>query len=179
MDEGWRRLIWILDGGSRFFEAMTQTASWTVLVFALAIVCAGCSGGSGIDPKPVENEEPGWHEGELAHDGLGRVFRYYVPDGVAGARPVVLLLHGGTRDMDVLFGSRGGGTQEWLEIADEAGAFLLVPNGTNAETGSPTGSDQGWNDCRPTGSGSGLTNADDVGFISSLLDWMEDHFDGQ
>lgn len=154
-------------------------SSAVAVSLAAAFALAGCSGDSGIDPKPVENDEPGWHEGTLGHDGLDRVFRYYVPAGAAGDRPVVLLLHGGTRDMDVLFGPRGGGTQEWVEIADEEGAFLLVPNGTNAETGSPTGDDQAWNDCRPTGSGSGLTTADDVGFITSLLDWMGDHFDGQ
>ena len=72
--------------------------------------------------------------------------------------------------MDELFAA--GGAQEWPRIADEEGALLLVPNGTNRDTGAPSGDDQNRNDCRPQGP----TAADDVDFIDALLRWTADRF---
>jgi polyhydroxybutyrate depolymerase len=51
---------------------------------------------------------------------------------------------------------------------------LLVPNGTNLDTGSPSGDKQAWNDCRPEERA--RPDADDVGFIAALLDWAADRF---
>jgi len=76
--------------------------------------------------------------------------------------------------MDELFESGAGGTQEWRQIADEEGALLLVPNGTNIDTGAPSGDKQSWNDCRPEERA--RPDADDVGFIATLLDWAADRF---
>ena len=72
--------------------------------------------------------------------------------------------------MDELFAA--GGAQEWPRIADEEGALLLVPNGTNRDTGAPSGDDQNRNDCRSQGP----TAADDVDFIDALLRWTADRF---
>lgn len=79
--------------------------------------------------------------------------------------------------MDALFRRRAGGTNEWPEIAEEEKFLLLVPNGTNPETGSATGDDQFWNDCRAPGSVSGpQSTADDVGFVMGLRGWAQSRF---
>ena len=146
---------------------------WAILVVALS----GCGGSSGIDPLPEDSNEPGWHEGNLSRDGLERVFRFYVPERLPDSAPVVVLLHGGTQSMDAIFRPRAGGTNEWPTLAEEEKFLLLVPNGTNPETGSPVGDDQVWNDCRKsTSDGVTQSTADDVGFVMNLSDWAMSRF---
>ena len=144
-------------------------------LFACLLLLVGCSAPSGTDPDD-EGRAAGWHEETLRHDGGERRFRYYVPDTASAAVPVVMLLHGGSQSMDALFADDAGGTQEWREIAEEEGVLLLVPNGTNRDTGAPTGDNQTWNDCRPPES-EGDAEADDVGFLTALLDWAIDRFE--
>lgn len=105
----------------------------------------------------------------LEHDGLLRRFRVYQPDfAPPGGHPLLFVLHGGGGDMH---GAMNSGTNaEWPQIADEEGLLLIVPNGVNRETGDPAGTDQAWNDCRSDVSIAD-THADDVGFISALIDW--------
>ncbi len=71
--------------------------------------------------------------------------------------------------MRSLFSPLVDSTATWLNIAKEEGIILLVPNGTNPETGDSYGDDQVWNDLRPVGA-SGQSQVDDVGFLISLLD---------
>jgi Poly(3-hydroxybutyrate) depolymerase len=97
-----------------------------------------------------------------------------MPEEPPAALPIVVVLHGGTQSMDAIFSSGAGGTQEWRQIADDEGALLLVPNGTNLDTGAPSGDKQGWNDCRPEERA--RPDVDDVGFIVALLDWAADRF---
>ncbi len=148
------------------------------LLLTVAVVLAGCAGrSSGIVPLPETSTAPGWHEGGLAHDGQERRFRFYVPRQLdQGARPVVLL-HGGTQGMDELFRPNAGGTQEWPSIAEDGRFLLLVPNGTNVDTGAPDGDDQNWNDCRRPSAGAVTgSTADDVGFVVALVDWARARF---
>jgi polyhydroxybutyrate depolymerase len=77
--------------------------------------------------------------------------------------------------MNALFSRNAGGTQEWQSIADDEGFLLIVPNGVNAETGETWGNDQNWHDCR--GDAPAIeTGADDVAFISALIDWAQSNF---
>ena len=144
----------------------------------LAVALAGCSSpSSGIVPLPEESNEPGWHEGRISHGGQERLFRFYVPGRLVGGSMPVLLLHGGTQGMDELFRPNAGGTQEWPEVAEDSGFLLLVPNGTNVETGDPSGDNQRWNDCRsPSAGGVTGSTADDVGFLVALADWAGRRF---
>ncbi|HLR24509.1 MAG TPA: PHB depolymerase family esterase [Fodinibius sp.] len=137
----------------------------------LFLACSLASCSSSIDPMPEESAKPGWHEGTLRHDGLERVFLFYIPENLPDNAPVVVLLHGGTQSMDKLFRKNAGATKEWPSVAEDKGFLLLVPNGTNINTGSPTGNKQQWNDCRPIGS-----NASDVGFVNELLNWADKKF---
>ncbi|MFB6231963.1 MAG: PHB depolymerase family esterase [Salinibacter sp.] len=144
---------------------------WLILI--LAAFLAGC-GGSGSDPESAKTPAPGWHEETLRHGGLARHFRFYVPEDPPGTVPIVVVLHGGSQSMNEIFGPGAGGTREWTQIAEEEGALLLAPNGTNLDTGSPSGDKQGWNDCRPEERA--RPGTDDVDFIAALLDWTAGRF---
>lgn len=116
---------------------------------------------------------PAWagtwlEEQTLEHDGMTRYYRLFEPDvAPPEGHPLLFILHGGGGDMRSI--TQNGAHAEWEEIADEDGLLLIIPNGTNSETGDPAGDDQHWNDCR----GDAIlveTNADDVGYISALID---------
>jgi polyhydroxybutyrate depolymerase len=137
----------------------------TFPIVATLLGCAGCpnDGGTWFEDKTIVVGE------------TTRYFRYYVPQGLAGLHPVVFLLHGGTQDMESIFNRNAGGTQEWQSIADDEGFLLIVPNGVNAATGEAWGDDQNWHDCR--GDAPAIeTGADDVAFISALIDWAQANF---
>jgi polyhydroxybutyrate depolymerase len=127
--------------------------------------------------QPVEAvgmRAPGWHDEQtLRHDGQTRYFRFYVPERLEDHPAAVILLHGGTQSMRKIFRPNAGGTQAWRDLADANHFLLIVPNGTNARTGDPRGDYQNWNDCR-SNAGAGATKADDVGFITALVDWAQE-----
>lgn len=127
-----------------------------------------------------------------APDGLTRWYHYYKPEGLAANAPVIILLHGATLSYNKVIDQTRGNAQQagfgnldttqWVDIADEAGALLIIPNGV-----SPTGDDkttndtkgetQSWNDCRNADEASAIeTGADDVGFIARLMDWSRASF---
>jgi len=139
----------------------------------ISMTLLGCNS-SGIIPSDAEDLNSGWHETSIEHGDMSRVFRFYIPESISENAEVVILLHGGTQSMDKLFRPNAGGTQEWQQIAEEEGFLLMVPNGTNNNTGSPTGDNQSWNDCRPQTQGN--PDADDAGFIVSMLDWAAGRF---
>jgi polyhydroxybutyrate depolymerase len=114
----------------------------------------------------------GWEESNLEVDGLTRWYRLYIPDPLPEKPALVLYLHGGTLSMRSLFSPLAAGTKIWLEIAEQEGVVLLVPNGVNAETGDTFGNDQNWNDFRPD-QAAGQSTVNDVGFILALLDKIE------
>ncbi|MFN3615629.1 MAG: alpha/beta hydrolase family esterase [Rubrimonas sp.] len=96
-----------------------------------------------------------------------RHWREFVPPGGAAGRPVIILLHGGGQSMHSVLDSRAGGSRRWLQIARREDCVLLVPNGTDIRSGSPTGNRQSWSDFpRPNSA-----NADDVGFLAALVDY--------
>jgi polyhydroxybutyrate depolymerase len=125
--------------------------------------------------RPGGATDPGWHTLQIIrHDGADRWFRYYAPRNLPPHPAVVFLLHGGTQSMRELFRPNAGGTQEWVTVADDEGFLLVVPNGINVNTGDPSGDHQNWNDCR--GDIPNDSTADDVGFISTLIDWAVVNF---
>lgn len=155
-----------------------SAASIAALFFAgILFACSRPAGAEApeLDRQPVPDMEAGWHQGMVPHDGLARTFRFYVPDKLAAEVPVVVLLHGGTGNAAELFDRKGRGTREWLEIAEQEGLLLLVPNGTDPQTGAPTGDKLNWNDCRPK-TGRRFSEADDTGFIDALLDQIAERF---
>ena len=148
-------------------------------IAAGALGFVGCGGGSqppATEPPaspPSSNATalaPGWHTQSIQHDGIERRFRLYLPSSANGSVPVVVLLHGGRGSMFGIVSASSDGSAEWPAIADDEGLLLVVPNGTNVDTGTGDGNDQSWNDCRPQLPDGALSDADDVGFIEALLE---------
>jgi polyhydroxybutyrate depolymerase len=111
---------------------------------------------------------PGWIKNiEIQHDGTTRYFDVFVPNNLKLNPELVIQLHGGTQSKEELYDG-GGACMYWKDVAEKNNFLLLVPNGTNAETGKATGNKLNWNDCRIHPD---EKNADDVGFISKLIDW--------
>ena len=110
-------------------------------------------------------------EKNTIRDPQGRIryFHYYVPERLPAASPLVILLHGGSQDYSQIL-QQNSAQNEWLKISDEHNFLLVIPNGTEAGTGNTSGTNQHWNDCRADAP-EVETDADDVGFISNLIDW--------
>jgi len=133
------------------------------------VLCALLLAGGGVSPAWTA---PGWNNGALEHDGMQRVFRYYIPAARPEHPPLVILLHGGTGSMHKLFRKTSGAMREWPELAAEEDFILLTPNGVNEKTGDPQSNRQNWNDCRAPNARAGTSSAaDDVGFMRDLITW--------
>ena len=102
---------------------------WLVLLCLLA----GCTLGK---QKLREDSLPaGWQESSLEVGGSTRWYLIYTPESLPANPPMVIILHGGTGSMRSVLHPNAGGTKEWLVLAEKEGFVLLVPNGTNPETG--------------------------------------------
>lgn len=95
----------------------------------------------------------------LAFGGLQRTFILYAPDNLpATPRPLVFMLHGGGGDAA---GAMTNVTEyRWNELADGNQFIVAYPDGVSNR----------WDDCR--GDASNQSSADDVGFISALIDYV-------
>jgi len=111
----------------------------------------------------------GWKESSIAVNGVERWYRVYVPDALPRHAPLLLSLHGGTGNMHTI---DKGPTHGWVRLADQKKFLLVVPNGTNGDTGNTHGKRQTWNDLR-SNPAEGQSKSDDVGFVRALLDRME------
>ncbi len=139
-----------------------------ILLVALCVTVVGCDGMSGSDPSSTFSSEQGWHRDAIQFNDQNRSFRYYVPTTLPDDAPVVLALHGATRGADTMFDETvGGGSREWIEIAEEEGILLLVPNASHSTQ--PV-----WNDCTPLPS---RGRPDDAGFLIELSDWTTSRAD--
>ncbi|MCX5784396.1 MAG: hypothetical protein NTX59_01775 [Elusimicrobia bacterium] len=96
----------------------------------------------------------------IAVNGSARSFRYYVPGKPAEKPALVLILHG------------GGGTAKHMEEKLTVSAFNKLADKDGFIAVYPEGVDKHWNDGRAAGNKTGRKGADDVGFISSLIDFF-------
>jgi polyhydroxybutyrate depolymerase len=139
-------------------------------IAALAILSVGCDGMSGSIPgfSALEfTSEQGWHTEAIQHNNQTREFKYYVPSNLPDDAPAVMALHGATIGMDGMFRRSRTGSREWLEIAEEEGVLILVPDASHDVQ--PV-----WNDCTP------LPNRgtpDDADFLVALTDWATSRAD--
>jgi polyhydroxybutyrate depolymerase len=111
----------------------------------------------------------GWQESSIFVDGFERGYRVYVPDALPRHAPLLLSLHGGTGSMYTI---DKGATHGWVRLADQHRFLLVVPNGTNGDTGNTRGKRQTWNDLRSNPAES-QSRSDDVGFVRALIDQIE------
>lgn len=135
---------------------------------ALLFVVVGCDGFSGSGSPPTFSSldfqsEPGWHRNTVQTDNQDREFKYYVPPDLPDDAPAVMYLHGATIGMDRAFtrGNLSGSAAGWIEIANEEGVLILVPDGSHDVK--PV-----WNDCTPLPD---RGTPDDEGFLVGLTDW--------
>jgi polyhydroxybutyrate depolymerase len=130
------------------------------------------------NPAPTHTFVTGWNENlKLTISGQDRFYRVYQPLGIAANAPVVIMLHGGSQSMTEIFDTGAGGTRVWTNVADDEKFLLVVPNGVDGATNNANGTNQSWNDCRPlTSANPGYSNADDVTFISELIEWTKKSF---
>ncbi|MEM1132462.1 MAG: hypothetical protein AAGH53_05970 [Pseudomonadota bacterium] len=114
-----------------------------------------------IDPAPRRTRL----EVVTPFDGIDRAFTVYTPASYSPGAPAVMLLHGGSGSMrDVLRDNRA--TRLWLDLADQDGFLLIVPNGYNPGNDDGLGDDQQWNDIRRDQPN--RSSEDDVGFLSAV-----------
>lgn len=138
------------------------------LFHAVLIATLGAGVTARAESEAVGGNPGEWTESSMKVGAVERWYRIYRPRSLQPGAPTVLLLHGGTQSMRKLFAARAGGTRAWPDLADREGFLLVVPNGTNAETGDTRGDKQNWNDLRPADERQ--SDADDVRFIRQLLD---------
>jgi poly(3-hydroxybutyrate) depolymerase len=111
-------------------------------------------------------------------DGVNqRDFRYYVPNGIATNKPMVVVYHGGKTDSVRMMAESD---YAWNKRADAKGFVAVFPDG-KPETPSNTGT-RNWNDCRAVWAAAGdggisptdssYTTWDDVKFTDNLLAWF-------
>jgi len=114
--------------------------------------------------------DPGWHDDRsITVNGVERYFRYFMPEAPSSQQPpVVFFLHGGGTSMRVAMPPARTGSAAWPQVAEDHGFILVVPNGTNAQTGDTFGDQQAWNDCRLDALD---VIGDDVAFLEALVEW--------
>ncbi len=131
------------------------------------LVAGGALSACGLtEPSP-------WWGGTLhrdavfVHEGIERSYHFYEPAQPDDSMPLVVLLHGGGGVIDnhIGVGGKAWPHQIWLDIADEDGLYLLVPQGLDSH----------WNCCRSDCGG--CPESDDVGFIVSLIDQLAGDYD--
>ena len=147
-----------IHSSSRNRKACWRTA---ILCFAL-LALAGCHRAS----SNPENERVGLFTENIVVDGVARRYAIYIPKGLEGAaRPLVFELHGGGVYIEDMTGESGRKTpyKLWMNLADQEKFIVVYPEGLNGAYGKPT-----WHDCR--GNASVYSDADDVHFISALID---------
>jgi polyhydroxybutyrate depolymerase len=144
----------------------------------LFLVCFAFSCKDKTNPAPAQTFVTGWNENlKLTISGQDRFYRVYQPVGIAANAPVVIMLHGGSQSMTEIFDTSAGGTRVWTNVADDEKFLLIAPNGVDGVTNNANGTNQSWNDCRPlTSANPGYSNADDVTFISELIEWTKKSF---
>lgn len=138
---------------------MMKTA--ILLAFVLSIMSVSMAGTLYSDMSIISN-------------GLERVFWYYVPEHLPGGEvPLVIVLHGGGGDCRGVTGSTLAKSPPsvWMEVADREGFVVAYPQG--AHSASILGGWH-WNDCR--GDVPDDATADDVMYISDLIDWMSSEY---
>lgn len=133
-------------------------------VWILVILALGeASGAFGQGNEP----QPGVVENSIDVGGVERWFSLHEGMAIRRPAPAVILLHGGGQGMRAVVARSAGGTRAWLDLARKGDFLLVIPNGTDATTLDTKGDRQRWNDVRP-----GMTSANDVGFITQLIDWL-------
>lgn len=124
------------------------------LLAALVVVLGGCVGGGhalGTPDSPTIPVGQSTHSLEWA--GATRTFDVYRPQGLTGAAPLVVMLHGGFGS-----GAQAERAYHWDTEADNGHFVVAYPDGLN----------RAWNAGTCCGNPQ-QTNLDDVGFLTAVV----------
>ncbi len=120
----------------------------------------------------------GWNDEIISVGDQTRYFKIYIPRALGSGVPMVILFHHENSGMDSIFDEVYGGFAEWPALAESEKFILLIPNGTNTETGNTFGENQDWNDCRKDSEvKKKLGSSDDIAFVDKLIKWSEQNLD--
>ncbi|MEB4211242.1 alpha/beta hydrolase family esterase [Mycobacterium sp. 94-17] len=128
------------------------------LMPVLVVVLAGCLGGGHALGTPGSQSIPvGQSIRNIESGGASRTFHLYRPQGLTGAVPVVVMLHGGFGT-----GTQAERSYHWDAEADNGRFLVAYPDGLN----------RAWNAGTCCGE-PGRLNTDDVGFINAMVGAIE------
>ncbi len=128
--------------------------NWSRLIgIGLAVMVSGCLGGHQAREHGGERIPVGQSAHTVHSGGVSRTFRLYRPQGLRGAAPMVVMLHGGLGN-----GAQAERSYHWDNAAD-AGHFVVAY---------PDGLHRAWNagTCCGEPQNAGV---DDVGFITAMV----------
>ncbi len=117
-------------------------------------------------------DEYGLMTKNITVDGISRRYAIYIPRSLGPSSvPLVFELHGGGVYIEDMTGQSGHKSpyKLWMELAEREKFIVVYPEGLNGAYGKPT-----WNDCR--GDCYVNSNADDVNFISSLINKIRSEY---
>ena len=136
---------------------MWSRCSWALkvcLLGALVVLVGGCLGGGHASGKPAPQTIPVGQSTQTVDSGEStRTFHLYRPQGLTGAAPLVVMLHGGYGN-----GAQAERSYHWDAEADNGHFLVAYPDGLN----------RAWN----AGTCCGVPqqrNVDDVGFITAMV----------
>lgn len=133
-------------------------AASVFLLPVLVFVLAGCVGGGHALGTPGSQQIPvGQSTQGIDSGGASRTFHLYRPQGLTGAVPLVVMLHGGFGS-----GAQAERSYHWDAEADNGHFLVAYPDGLN----------RAWNAGTCCGEPAHV-NVDDVGFIGAMVGAIE------
>lgn len=105
-------------------------------------------------------------EVETLHDNARRIYSVYTPASVTDTAAMVVFLHGAAGNMRS-FIEEGQTPRRWLELAEQDGFVVLIPNGFSNSDGDGLGEVQTWNELIDIPF---FSDTDDVGFILRAIE---------
>jgi polyhydroxybutyrate depolymerase len=123
------------------------------LLAALVVLLGGCFGGGHASGTPDAPIPVGQSTQTIQWAGASRTFNLYRPQGLTGAVPLVVMVHGGFGD-----GAQAERAYHWDTEADNGHFLVAYPDGLN----------RAWNAGTCCGNPQ-RTNVDDVGFITAMV----------
>ncbi len=139
-----------------------------LLVALTGVVLMGCRMIGNAQPRERQFSQK-FTEQAIEAGSKTRYFIAVRPESYTPNKPAVVLLHGGGQSMRKVL-ARNNATHRWLELAEQEGFLLLVPNGFNFASNDAYGDRQSWNDLRANRD-QRRSREDDVSFILQMLDW--------
>lgn len=121
------------------------------------------SSGATSEPASQVSFETGSHAYTMHWGGLQRSYRVFVPQGLSGPAPLVVMLHGGGGS-----GAHAEKAYGWDQLAASQGFVVAYPSGLGAAV-SAWNVDGGGDSDRNCCGQSGRTGVDDVGFVLNMV----------